>query len=312
MKKDKKISVIITTYNRKEYLKKAIESVLKQTYKNYEIIIIDDFSQDGTTEEIKKMYQNYNNISIYRNEENKGPGISRKYALDKKAEGEYLIFLDDDDIFIDSEYFEKAVKLFEENEKISMVCCNHIVYSTMKQEKQEIDFKYDKIVDNKEFFINFGKENFRKPTASFAIFRKESFEKTSYKEMKIFNDTTMFLRALLYGDMGFINTFGGQYLIHGENISFHCDCDFILDNLREKYAVYQLAKTIFQIDSKKLKKWLIEQADITIIYYIKGSKPNKKELNKIYYWTIRYLKSIECVRKYKKIAEEFADKEKIV
>ena len=56
------ISVIITTYNRKEYLKKAIESVLNQSYKDIEIIIIDDCSTDGTEEEIKSLYGNKNNI----------------------------------------------------------------------------------------------------------------------------------------------------------------------------------------------------------------------------------------------------------
>lgn len=128
------------------------------------------------------------------------------------------------------------------------------------------------------------------------MFKKEAFEVTNSSQMKIFNDTTIFLRALLYGPMGFINTFGGVYLIHGKNISFGCNCDFILDNLNEKYVVYKLANKVLNISKKELKQCIIEQSDITIIYYIKGSKHNKKDLKRIYLWAYKHLKSIRAVK----------------
>jgi len=310
MLENKLISIIITTYNRKKYLKKAIDSVFTQSYKHYEIIIIDDCSQDGTFEYIKESYKHCENISIFRNNENLGPGKNRKYALQEKIKGEYIIFLDDDDVFIDSEYFSKAMKLFEKNDKLSMVSCNHIIHNTITNEDIKMNLNYNEIVDNKEFFMNFGNENFKKPIASFTIFKKEAFEKTKSSQMKIFNDTTIFLRALLYGPMGMVNTFGGVYLIHGKNISFGCDCDFILDNLNEKYSVYKLANKFFKVSEKEMKQWLREQSDITIIYYIKGSKPNKKSLKRIYFWAYIHLRSMEYIKKYKEIGKECEKKDK--
>ena len=299
------ISVIITTYNRKEYLKNAIESVLNQSYKDIEIIIIDDCSTDGTEEEIKSLYSDNKNLYIYRNTKNQGPGINRKYALTNKAKGEYIVFLDDDDIFLEKDYFAKAIDKLNKDTNLSMVACNHIIYNSQTKEEKYIDFKYGEVVDNKEFFINFGSENFKKPIASFTVFRKKAFEETGgYEDMKIFNDTTIFLRALLYGPMGFINIYGGQYLIHGKNISFSCDCNFILDNLKEKYAIYKLINKFFNLNEEQAKKWLVEQCDITIVYYIRGSKPNKKELRKLYFWILKNLKSYKYVKKYKKLNEE--------
>ena len=105
-----KISVIITTYNRATLLEEAIKSVLMQTYDNVEIIVIDDCSSDNTKEIVEKFKSD--KIIYYKNEKNKGCGINRKEGLAKYATGEYIIFLDDDDKFIDEKYFEKDGKRY--------------------------------------------------------------------------------------------------------------------------------------------------------------------------------------------------------
>lgn len=76
-----KISVIIPSYNRIDFINKAIESVLNQKYKEIEIIIIDDGSTDGTYEFLQKEYKDKHNILIYRNEKNSGAGFSRKIRI---------------------------------------------------------------------------------------------------------------------------------------------------------------------------------------------------------------------------------------
>ena len=89
---DFKISVVIPTFNRKNFLKKAIESVLKQTFSSYEIIVVDNVSSDGTLEMVKKEYPTVKTIvqSI--------PGVSATRNLGiKKSEGNWIAFLDSDD-----------------------------------------------------------------------------------------------------------------------------------------------------------------------------------------------------------------------
>ena len=304
------ISVIISTYNRKEYLEKAINSVLKQTYKNVEIIIIDDYSTDGTEQFINERYNLNEKIKYYRNSKNLGPGINRLKAFKDYSNGKYIIFLDDDDCYIDFEYFQKAINLLKKDKSLAFVAANHCVNNLMDKKIINHNLKYNQVVNNKEFFENFGSEKYRKPIISVVIFDRDSFEKTGYQEMKIFNDTTIFLRALLYGNMGFIDSIALEYLVHGNNISFNCTCDFIINNLEEKYKISKKAKRLFK--NFVAKQWLIEQSDITIIYYIKGSQPKFIDFIKIELWSIIRLKSIKKVKEYYNIYINNKNKDRMI
>ena len=104
------IAVIIPVYNRESSIKDAVESVLLQTYKPSEIIIIDD----GSFFPIEKILKNYkSHIKIYRNEENKGVSAARNIGIEI-SKSKYIAFLDSDDIFI-PEKLEKQIKFMEEN-----------------------------------------------------------------------------------------------------------------------------------------------------------------------------------------------------
>lgn len=98
-----KITVVIPVYNAEKYLEKCITSVLKQTYKNLEIIIIDDGSNDNSSLIIKKMAKLDSRI-IFIQQENLGPGIARNKGIEH-ATGKYVVFLDSDD-FLESNYLE--------------------------------------------------------------------------------------------------------------------------------------------------------------------------------------------------------------
>lgn len=90
------ISVCIATYNRKDYLREAIDSVFRQTYKDYEVIILDDGSTDGTEEMIQQL-----NLPIrYYKQPNHGQPQTNN-RLVELAKGQYICFLDSDDIFFD-------------------------------------------------------------------------------------------------------------------------------------------------------------------------------------------------------------------
>ncbi|MFC1666594.1 glycosyltransferase family 2 protein [Candidatus Omnitrophota bacterium] len=86
------ISVVIPTFNRAPFLKKAIESVLSQSYQDFELIIVDDGSQDKTHELIAR----YASRIVYIKQRNKGPSAARNLGL-QKSKGEFIAFLDSDD-----------------------------------------------------------------------------------------------------------------------------------------------------------------------------------------------------------------------
>ncbi|MCQ2743730.1 MAG: glycosyltransferase [bacterium] len=95
-----KVSIIITNYNKSDYIKEAIESAINQTYKNVEVVIIDDCSTDNSFDLIQNYKEKYNNIVCIRNEQNRGVVYSRNLAINK-ASGYYILPLDADDVIMD-------------------------------------------------------------------------------------------------------------------------------------------------------------------------------------------------------------------
>ena len=106
------VSIIMPSYNTAKYITNSIESVLNQTYKNWELIIIDDCSTDNTDEIIKK-YNSENRIKYIKNEKNSGAAISRNRGL-KEAKGKWIAFLDSDDLW-NEEKLEKQIRFMLDN-----------------------------------------------------------------------------------------------------------------------------------------------------------------------------------------------------
>ncbi|MDC0631268.1 glycosyltransferase [Flavobacteriaceae bacterium] len=95
-----KVSVIITTYNSQLYIKRSLESVINQTFNYFEIIIIDDCSNDNTCEIIKNYQKSIPNIKLFSNAFNMGgPAFGRNIGI-KKSKGNFIAFLDADDFWL--------------------------------------------------------------------------------------------------------------------------------------------------------------------------------------------------------------------
>lgn len=108
-----KVSVIVPVYNVEKYITKCLESLVNQTLKDIEIIIVDDGSKDGSDAIIKEYKQKYPNI-VYVEKSNGGLSDARNYGL-PYASGEYIAFLDSDD-YVDGTIYEKMYnKAIEEN-----------------------------------------------------------------------------------------------------------------------------------------------------------------------------------------------------
>lgn len=104
------VSVIIPTYNRVHYLSQTLESVFNQTYKNLEVIVVDDGSIGNANEDL---CSNYNGIKYFKIENSGGPCKPRNEGI-KVTKGEYIIFLDDDDIW-EHNKIEILVDVLEKN-----------------------------------------------------------------------------------------------------------------------------------------------------------------------------------------------------
>ena len=121
--KNPKISVIMAVYNEEKYIREAIESILNQTFKDFEFIIVDDGSTDRTLEILKKYAKKDSRIKILRNEKNLGLTKSLNKAL-KVAKGEYIARIDAGDL-CDPKRLEKQANFLDKNSDVYIVGCYH-------------------------------------------------------------------------------------------------------------------------------------------------------------------------------------------
>lgn len=114
-----KFSVIVPVYNAENYLHKLVESVLQQTYKDYELILVDDGSTDGSYALMKQYAKRYDQIKAYT-KENTGPGMTRKFGFEK-ATGDLLFFVDSDDWITNSTVLEEIHNTFIKHSTVDVL-----------------------------------------------------------------------------------------------------------------------------------------------------------------------------------------------
>lgn len=152
-----KVSIIIPAYNCAPYITDAMKSVLNQTYKDYEIIVVDDGSTDNTREIMEEYIKKYSEKIRYLYQENKGVCAARNKGI-KEAEGKYLAFLDQDDIWL-REFLQKMVEKIEQGFDW-VVCDNYKEYIYVDTghvekliEKREMNDKWTSVKLLKEFLV---------------------------------------------------------------------------------------------------------------------------------------------------------------
>jgi len=139
------VTVCITTYNREDLLPFAIQSVLDQTYANLEILVVDDCSNDGTSDVVAEFMKKDERIKYVLHEQNKGLAAARNTAI-FKAKGRYFTFLDDDDEWM-PEFVEKFVAIAQQYGPDYVFCCGHVEYDRSGRRINLIPHYYGKLTD---------------------------------------------------------------------------------------------------------------------------------------------------------------------
>jgi glycosyltransferase involved in cell wall biosynthesis/SAM-dependent methyltransferase len=173
-----KVSILIPTFNRANYLKMAIDSALAQTYPNTEILVLDDCSTDETVN-LPKIYRSETNVMFIRNENNIGfiNNWNKAVAL---SSGEYIKIMGDDDI-LSTDCVAEQVRILDEHANIGIVCCNYSVIDetgrVKNSDKRYKLFDRDMKENGREFIKNYllGKRAVGWPAA--ILFRRQDINK---------------------------------------------------------------------------------------------------------------------------------------
>jgi len=225
-----KISVIVPVYNVEKYLEKCLESILNQTYRNLEIILVDDGSTDKSGE-ICDEYSKIDNRIIVIHKKNEGQSIARNTAL-KVISGQYISFVDSDDI-LNIRFYEKMMRALKEKE-VKLVVCDCLRFKDKTRicvdtsEKSNV-LNYSKIDALKELWIPGAKIN---NYLCNKLYAKELFNDIVLPEKRIFEDLAVMYRIIdRCNNIAFIDEKLYYYLNRSDSSSKKIATDFFIEKI---------------------------------------------------------------------------------
>ena len=276
------VTIIIPIYNSEKYIKRCVDSILKQTYKTIEVLLINDGSKDNSVDVVKKIKDK--RIRLI-DKENEGVSKTRNLGI-KEAKGKYIIFIDNDD-FIDKDYVENHVKAIGDND---------VLISGYRRPNN--DGKIIKELKLEE--TEWSKLMVLAPWAK--IYRKDYLidNKIEFLTNNIGEDVYFNLYALLYSKkVKIIDYVGYNWFYNEESVSNTIQKDF-----RDIRVFYLLDKCYEIVDEKDILKDNYQLVEMHFIRYIMwflsySTKRRKfKEISEVYDKLFNWLK--EKFPNYKK------------
>ena len=208
------ISVIIPSFNVENYIEETINSVLKQSYNNFEIIVVDDSSTDKTLEVVEKISKSNNKIKYFKIKHSGRPSIPRNFGI-KKASGEYVAFLDADDIWT-RDKLKDQIRFLQKYPNLIFVYSMSVTFGVVSifSPYYEVLPLLNKAATTKEELILKGNSI----TCSSVMLKKEYLQKIGgYDEdpnLKAVEDYDLWLRLSELGAFGFIPKIHVYYRVH--------------------------------------------------------------------------------------------------
>lgn len=146
------VSIIVASYNYQNLIKEAIDSILCQTYKNFEIIVVDDGSKDNSISVIKEYTTKHHNVKLFTHPNNENRGLPATVLLGiEKSQGEYIAFLESDDLWVPS-YLQKKVEVINLHPDAKIISNDILLFGNeevIKEKKEYFDIINSKLKEGK-------------------------------------------------------------------------------------------------------------------------------------------------------------------
>lgn len=223
---DELVSIIMPSYNTGKFIGKTINSVINQTYKNWELLIVDDCSTDNTEEVIKNI--NDKRIKFFKNKINSGAAISRNLAL-RMSKGKYIAFLDSDDLWV-NEKLERQIKFMKEN--------NYYFSYTNYIEIDENSVQIGKKLTGPKKITRIGMFNYCWPGCLTVMYDADNIGLIQIEDIKKNNDYAMWLKVCKKSNCYLLNEDLAMYRKRSGSISNHS----YLELIRWHYKLYKEAE----------------------------------------------------------------------
>jgi glycosyltransferase involved in cell wall biosynthesis len=247
------VSVIIPVYNRENTISRAIQSVLNQTYQNFEIIIVDDFSSDETVNTVRKLMENDNRIQLLLNNKNRGANYSRNRGI-KYSKGKFIALLDSDDQWLKPKLL-KQLNLFYKHidDKLGVVYCGAIYIDQNSKGYYQLPYKEGNIL------IDLLSRNYIIAGGSNCLIKKKVFNECGLfdESKKMYNkqDYEMWLRIAKKYEFNYVR----DYLVKiyfSEGISFEKSFGFPIKGVISSLYIIKKHKDVYFKNPKGLSDHL--------------------------------------------------------
>lgn len=280
------ISVVIPSYNSAKFLPTAVSSVVDQTYKNFEIIIVDDCSNDDTERVVKTFSLSNRNIKYIKHDENKGLSSARNTGI-MAAKGDFIAFLDADDIWSPRK-LEYQYRKFEDNPKLGVVFTGYTLIDLNKRIRRE--YCPPRFNNQYDFARNLLVRNIVTGSASSVMTKKECFEKVGLFDtaLKAAEDWDMWMRIAHNFTFGAVESPCVTYVEHSQNMSRNIE-RMITYSIRVIHKNLQLYEDLFP----KRDLTLIKKRALSIIY-LRAAQAIRDDPNERKQLLIYLGKSIAC------------------
>ena len=211
MKDTPLFSILVANYNNAKFFGDFFPRIINQTYKNIEVIFIDDGSTDDSIAQAEKYAAQDSRIKIYKNEKNMGSEYTKKRNIELSS-GEYFAFADPDD-YIESQTIELVMNQFFKNDKLSMVYTNF--YIVNEDNSKSIKYEYPTDIPDKKILM------FGFTPNHFAAFKREKYDQTPGLDISLKRVTDRDLVLLMeeVGEVIRIPEYLYHYRINSNSIS---------------------------------------------------------------------------------------------
>ncbi|AFY90019.1 glycosyltransferase family 2 protein [Chroococcidiopsis thermalis] len=286
-----KVSVIIPNYNHAQFLEQRIQSVLDQTYQDFEIIYLDDASTDNSNEVFAKFANNSRIRAIY-NQTNSGSPFKQWNKGIRLAQGEYIWIAESDD-YADKRLLAELVDKLDNNPTVGLAYClswfiderdrsifnsKDLLYFPDK-ERWEKDFVNNGIDECSKYLIF---ENIIH-NASAVLIRRSIYEKVGYADesLRLCGDWLLWVKMLLVSDIAFIAETLNYYRAHSETVRYEASRNGVFAEESYQIVRYILAnidcpkEVVEQVCETRIHRWLK-------IMFSKNEKTSWERQYKIY------------------------------
>jgi glycosyltransferase involved in cell wall biosynthesis len=232
------VNVIVPNYNHARYLRKRIESILAQTYQDFELILLDDCSTDDSRY-ILASYEGYPRITVVYNKENSGNPFKQWNKGVRMSQGRYLWIAESDD-FAEPHFLERMVFVLEEQPEVTFAYCRAWRVGENDQRWHFADTDFDRL-DAKHWKSNFvadGAEECRRYftlcapvlNASTVVFRKDAYQRAGMADenLRVAADYKMWATMAVAGKVAYIAEPLSYYRTHSENVRTRTDANGLL------------------------------------------------------------------------------------